>query len=219
MPEFRLPSDTQRLAIIGRTGSGKTQAAAWHLSMRSFDTMPWVAFNFKGDDLLQSIPGKVDLELKSAIPNKPGLYHIEVSPDEKEEADAFLMRAWERQNVGLYIDEGYMLTGLPGFRRCLTQGRSRHIPMIVLSQRPVWMDKFTWSEADYFQLFKLKLETDQDIAKQYVGDAAYMSLPKYHSVWHDVVEDATFRLQPVPDRDTLLQTFRDRLGVKRRVIA
>ena len=217
--QFRLPTDTQRLAIIGRTGSGKTQAGVWHLSLRSFDTVPWVAFNFKGDDLLDSLPGTKELDVDANIPSKPGLYLVEVAPDEKEEADEFLMKAWQHQNVGLYIDEGYMLSGLPGYRRCLTQGRSRHIPMIVLSQRPVYMDRFTWTEADFFQLFQLSIPDDRKTIAGYMGAAAYSPLPDYHSAWYDVAKDRHFRLRPVPDRETLLQTFRDRLGVKRKLIA
>lgn len=205
--------------MIGRTGSGKTQAGVWHLSMRDFDKMPWVALNFKDDELLNSLPGVKEIEIDARIPNDPGVYMAHVAPDEKDIADDFLMRAWQHQNVGLFVDEGYMLTGGSGFRRCLTQGRSRHIPMIVLSQRPVWMDRFTWSESDYFQLFKLKLDDDRNTAAQYVGNAAYKKLPDYHSIWHDVAVDRSFLLQPVPDRATLVQTFRDRLGVRRKLIA
>ena len=219
MTEFRLPSDTQRLAVIGRTGSGKTQAAVWHLSMRAFDRMPWVVFNFKDDELIGSLPGTEELSLNAKVPSHPGVYVINVAPDEKEEADEFLMRAWNKEKCGLFVDEGYMLTGLKGYRRCLTQGRSRRLPMIVLSQRPVWMDRFTWSEADFFQVFFVTLKDDRETVRAYTGSYPPQGLPDHWSVYTDVSRNQTFVLQPVPDRDTLLQTFRDRLCTKRRLLA
>ncbi len=215
---FRLPNDTQRLSIIGRTGSGKTQAGVWHLSKRSFDIMPWIVFNFKGDDLINSIPGTRDLSMTSNVPNYPGIYVIDVAPDEKEVADEFLMRVWKHEKCGLYIDEGYMLSGLPGFRRCLTQGRSKRIPIILLSQRPVWMDRFAWSEADFFQIFNVAIADDKKTIASYVGGQLLGRTPEFHSNWYDVGQDQTFRLLPVPDRASILAVFRERIGTKRKLL-
>ena len=215
---FRLPSDSQRLAVIGRTGSGKTQAAVWHLSNRRYDLMPWIVFNFKGDQLINDIPGTRDLDLSDSVPSNPGVYVVSVAPDEKEAADGFLMRCWAHENVGLYIDEGYMLTGLPGFRRCLTQGRSKHLPMIILSQRPVFMDRFTWTEADFFQVFSLSISDDKKSLAGYIGGNALRRVPDYHSWWYDVARDRMIGLRPVPDADTILATFRKRLLPVRRAI-
>lgn len=218
MEDFRLPNDTQRLAIIGRTGSGKTQAGVWHLSKRAYDRMPWIAFNFKGDELINSIPGTQTLGLDASVPSKPGIYVVDVAPDEKEVADDFLMRVWKHEKCGLYIDEGYMLSGLPGFRRCLTQGRSKQIPIILLSQRPVWMDRFAWSEADFFQIFNVAIADDKKTIASYVGGSVLGRLTDFHSHWYDVARDKTFRLRPVPERDILIRDFKSRLSVKRQRI-
>lgn len=215
---FQLPNDTQRLAIIGRTGSGKTQAAVWHLSMRSFDRMPWIVFNFKGDALINDIPGTKTITLDDDIPSKPGIYIVDVAPDEAKDADEFLLRVWKKERTGLYIDEGYMLSGLPGFRRCLTQGRSKQIPIILLSQRPVWMDRFAWSEADYFQIFNVAIADDKKTIASYVGGKVLGRLTDYHSHWYDVAQDKTYRLKPVPSRNELLASFKQRLNIKRNLI-
>lgn len=220
--ELILPGDTHRLAILGRTGSGKTQAAVWHLSRRSFDTMPWIVFNFKGDDLIDAIPGTYDLDIDDRIPSRPGIYIVRplaVSKDDKEALDGFFQRCWRHEKVGLYIDEGYVATGLKWFRACLTQGRSRRVPMIVLSQRPVWIDTFVWSEADFFQAFHLNRKDDRDLASTMLPGYRNLPIPEYHSLWHDVTRDCTMLLAPVPDRDQILQTFRDRSPVQRRLIA
>jgi hypothetical protein len=72
------PTDTQHLSIVGKTGTGKTQAAAWHLSRRSFDVMPWIIINHKRDDLLTSIRAEeIDLD---KVPRKAGLYSLHPLP-------------------------------------------------------------------------------------------------------------------------------------------
>lgn len=215
---FRIPADDKRVAIIGRTGSGKTQFATWMLGERSITTKPWVVFNFKGDRLIDDIPGTRELTIDANVPKAPGLYVMRPLPDEAERVDEFLWKAWERENVGLYVDEGYMLTGLKGFRACLTQGRSKNIAMMILSQRPVWMDRFTWSEADYFGVFNLGTGQDRATVREYVPRYPLAPLPEYHCLWHDVARDRTVLLRPVPERDRIIARFRDRIGIKRRAI-
>jgi hypothetical protein len=216
-PKFTIPWDQSRVAIIGRTGSGKTQFATWMLSERSIDKKPWIVFNFKGDKLIDAIRETKELALDATVPKAPGIYIMRPQPHQTEEVNDFLWKVWERENVGLYIDEGYMMTGLKAFRSCLTQGRSKNIPMMILSQRPVWMDKFTWSEADYYAIFNLNILSDKQIVREYVPRAKF-PLPKFNAIWHDVAEDETFLLRPVPDRATILSRFRDRIGIKRRTI-
>jgi hypothetical protein len=218
---FRLPNSSQRLAVIGRTGSGKTQAAVWHLSRQDFTKMPWIVFNFKGDKLIDELPGTFDLEVGDKIPKHPGIYIVRpmvFDKDDKEKLDEFLMRAWTKEHVGLYVDEGYMASGLKWFRVCLTQGRSKNIPMIVLAQRPVWLDRFVWSESDFYQAFTIHTGSDRKIVDEYIPGYSKVELPEFYSVWHDVGQGETIALAPVPDRATLLQSFRDRMPIRRRAI-
>lgn len=227
MPDLILPSDTERLAIIGKTGSGKTQAACWHLSNASFDKMPWIVLAFKPDPtgLLENLPGMEEISIKDKIPSHPGIYFCQpllVDKDDKELVDDFFRRIWTKRKTGIYIDEGYPCSGMRWFRACLTQGRTLRVPMIVLSQQPVWMDTFTWSEADYFQAFHLNRKPNVDSADSMIPgyrSARLNGLPPYHSVWHDVARDRTFVLRPVPDRATILQSFRDRRAVRTRIVA
>lgn len=219
MAELILPNESERIAIVGRTGSGKTQAAIWQLSRRDWDKKPWVIFNFKGDALIDDLPGTQDLDIRAAAPKNPGLYIVRPLPDEKEEVDSFLFRCWKQENIGLYADEGYMLTGLKYFRACLTQGRSKHIPMIVLSQRPRWIDTFVWSESDYLQAFHLTREDDRDTIETHIPGYTRARLEPYWSLWHDEKRNQTLKLQPVPTADELLRTFKDRLPNRTRILA
>ena len=69
---IRLPDDSKRLYIIGRTGSGKTVAGVWHLSHRSWRKMPWVIVDYKGDELIARLPATEIRNWK--VPSEPGLY-------------------------------------------------------------------------------------------------------------------------------------------------
>ena len=73
---FRLPDLSQRVAVIGRTGSGKTMFGAFLLSRAAFDRQPFVIVNYKRDGFLNSIPRVKDIDLKE-IPRHPGVYMLQ----------------------------------------------------------------------------------------------------------------------------------------------
>lgn len=214
---FRFPDDTEHVAIIGRNGSGKTQFATWMLSERSWNIIPWIVLNFKGDDLIDSIPHTTSMDITDRIPSRPGIYvadPIVASKEDQEKLNDFFHRCWVHENVGIYVDEGYMATGLRWFRACLSQGRSRKVSMMVISQRPVWMDRFVWSEASRYAAFDLNLRDDKQTADNMIPGYKQVKLPEFHSVWHDVKRDRTVILTPAPNRETILARFKERSGIR-----
>ena len=215
---FRFPSNTQRTAILGRTGSGKTQFAAWLLSHAPFHKQPYVIVDYKYDQLLNDIEGVREIGLKET-PKKPGLYIVHPQPDDDEGIESFMMNIWKKERIGIYIDEGYMINkNSPGLTALLTQGRSKHIPAIVLSQRPAWLNRFILSEADYYSVFHMNDRRDQKTVEGFLPGNIDERLPDYHCRWYDVSKDKSFILQPVPDRDNILARFNERLKQKRSFI-
>lgn len=215
---MRLPDETQRLAIVGATGSGKTQAAIWHLSQRDIDKRPWVIYNFKSDRSIDSIPRAVPIEIDE-IPIRPGVYIAHPHPDQVAEVEAQMWAIWEKQGIGVYIDEGYMVGDRnPAFRALLTQGRSREIPVIVLSQRPVWMDRFVFSESEFFQVFRLNHIKDKKSVMEFVPADLMKRLPDYHSYYYDVGQDKVTVLRPVPGIGEIHRTFEHRLRAVRKTV-
>ena len=206
---FRLPSDTDRITIIGKTGSGKTQGAAWLLSLRSWKVRPWVIIDFKRDDLLNSIPGLKRLDIKASIPSKPGLYIVHPNPGQDEEVEDFLWKVWAKEHTGLYLDEGYMIPARSAaYQAILTQGRSKHIPLMTLTQRPAWLSRFAFSEADFIQLYKLTDVRDLKIVKQFVPLSIEKPLPAaYYSYWYDNAANYGAVLSPVPDKQSIIGNF------------
>lgn len=208
---MRLPDSSNRLAIVGATGSGKTQAALWHLSLRDITTRPWIVYNFKYDKNIEAIPLKKDIGLDE-LPVKPGIYVVHPHPNQTDEVESQMWAIWERGGIGVYIDEGYMVGDRnPAFRALLTQGRSKEIPVIVLSQRPVWMDRFVFSESEFFQVFRLNHRKDQKSVEEFVPADLSYRLPDYHSYYYDVGANRTTVLKPVPSIEEIHKTFEHRL--------
>ena len=214
---MRLPSDTTHLAVVGVNGSGKTQAAAWHLSQRDFSRMPWLIYDFKGDELLNEIEAAQEIDLQHT-PKKPGLYIIHPSPSDSELVEKQMWEIWGKENTGVYIDEGYMIGDTGAFRALLTQGRSKHIPLICLSQRPSWISRFLFSEANFYQVFRLNDKRDKKTVEAFVPIDMSVRLPEYHSYYYDVAREKVNVLTPVPEREEILKTFDEKLGVRRKFI-
>lgn len=215
----RFPNDTQRLAIVGATGSGKTHAALWHLSRRNYDSKPWMVYDFKNDELINEIESARHLTLEDPLPDHPGLYIVHPHPGETDAVEGHMWKIWARENMGVYVDEGFMIgTNNRGFRALLTQGRSKHIPMIVLSQRPVWLDRFVFSESEYFQVFRLQHRKDVANVEEFIPYDLSKRLPEYHSYYYDVADDNMVILKPTPDRDVILDTFDLKLSKLKKVV-
>lgn len=218
-----LPRYDKRTTVIGSTGSGKTQFAVWLLMIRVFINgmidRVWIIFDFKGDQLIEAIGAK-EISVFGPIPKKPGLYVVRPIPEFHDEAvKRLLWQIWAQENVGVYIDEGYML-GLrnPALNACLTQGRSKHVEMIILSQRPKFMSKFVFSEANYFAVFNLNLEEDRDYVRGYLGRTQIKLLPQYHCTWYDVDKQEACQFSPVPNEATLIASFKENLKYGRKAI-
>jgi len=215
--DLRLPDDTQRITIVGATGSGKTVAGVWHLSHADFLSKPWIIYDFKRDELLARIgelDGAYEIGLNE-LPSHPGLYFVHVHPDESEGVQEQMRLIWQKQNIGIFIDEGYMVSPSPNkrswFRVLLTQGRSLHVPVIILTQRPAWLDKFVFTESEFYQVFRLNHSGDRKKIMEYVPADLSEPLPDYHSYYHDVGKHRTVVLKPVPTGDAIISTFEKRL--------
>ena len=216
MPCFRFPKKTQRITIGGSTGSGKTYGALWLLSQCDIDVRPWVILNPKKDPTIADVPTTI-LPVGSKPPKAPGLYEIQPVPEIHDAwVERFLWQCWQQEDIGLYIDEGYMIPrNSKAMLALLTQGRSKYIQMIMLTQRPVLCHPMMFSESDFLWVYRFNKPIDRDTISQYISADVKKRLPEFHSYWYDVGQDACFVLGPVPDKAELIASF-DRFE-KRRV--
>lgn len=216
--QFRLPTNSQRVAVMGRTGSGKTVLGAWLLSKAPFDKQPYVMIDYKGDELLNGIDRVREIGLKD-IPKQPGLYIIHPKPkDDDDDVEAWLRKVWETEHIGLYLDEAYMLPERGAFEGILTQGRSKRIPVISLTQRPSWISRFVFSEADFFAVFHLNDKEDRKKVKRFIHSDADLEgrLNDYHCHWYDVGKDFHCLLSPVPKPEDIQEDINSRLTPRKR---
>lgn len=207
---WRTPRIDERTTVIGKTGSGKTQGGAFLLSQMPFDQMPFVIFDFKREKLFREIP--LIREIDFEPPQQPGLYIVRPRVDETEAVDDLLWKIWEQEYCGIFIDEGYMIGKSKAFEACLTQGRSKYIPIITLTQRPSWITRFAFSEADFFMIFRLTDRRDRMIVAEFVEQPTEKRLQKYNSYWYDVNQEELNVLRPVPDREIIKGIFNRKLA-------
>lgn len=221
---IRLATNKQRTTIVGRTGSGKTVAAAWHLSTKDFSKQPWVIYDFKGDELINDI-GRAEYVGTDFVPGKKhkGIFIVQPLPQDLEAVDAQLWKIWNREDVGVYVDEGYMMNEgartIKGFETLLVQGRAKRIPLILLSQRPSWVTRFAFSEADFFQMFYLTDRRDRKTVEAFIPyDLDYDNLKDFSSYYYDVSKKQLNIFKPVPSPHKILQVFEDKLKKPRKFI-
>jgi hypothetical protein len=214
-PSYRLPNDQQHIAIIGRNGTGKTLAALWHLSQRDLRRMPWVIVDFKRDEHINAIKKAQYIET-GVIPKKPGVYIVQPNASDPQPLAETFSQAYEKGDTGFWIDEGFLMGRNKEveerFIDLLTQGRSKHIPIIVLVQRPVWVSRFVFSESSFFQMFHLQDGRDVNTVSEVVQDpSAFRRLPDFHSSYYDVGADEVTFLSPVPPEQEILSSIDSQL--------
>ena len=225
MPDFYLPDNSQSILLIGKNGSGKTRAAVWHLAQKDLKNSTWVIINHKREKMINSIPGAQFLAMDKR-PKKHGVYIYQPRPDADDDAvTALLWWVYEHENIGVYIDEGYMISPRDAALNSLyTQGRSKHIPVITLSQRPSRISRFAVSEAAFYQVFQLIDKRDRKTIGEFMPidlddlmrskDGKPRALKDYHSIYYDTSGDEPLIMAPVPDDETILAQFEEKLTQK-----
>lgn len=205
------PDATHRTAVIGRTGSGKTQFGLYHLGVQMngpWRGLPVTIIDPKHSRMIAEINPRA-LKVTDRPPSEPGLYVIRPFPGDDDKAlTDYLLRVWEQENHGTYYDE--MLDLGPrnrGFRRLLSQGREKNCPMIYCTQRPRWVDMYALTEADFVCSFVLRKKEDRRTVEEYAPGYQDKSLPRFHSYWYDVADDRASVLSPCPEEKVILARY------------
>ena len=216
---MRLPNDTQRVAIYGQTGSGKTVAGLWHLEKRSWLRRPWIIFDTKRDPTIARIPRLEEIDVNKPPPKKAGLYVTRPRPDQEAEVTQLMWRIWHNEKTGLFIDEGYMIGRFnKAFNAILTQGRSKQVPVIGLSQRPSWLSPFFMSEMDFHQVLHVQNPADVQRLQEWIPGLR-PTQRNYHSQYYDVASGDLTYLKPVPPEAELLDRFDKKMPKRVRVFS
>jgi len=160
----------KRAIVSGRTGSGKSTLACWLLNRTR---QHWVILNPKWTAAYKELPesevitrfdeSKVN---QSIDKNRFTIINFDGKTANAEYMDEVISFIHSRyENIGICADELFTLHtgGRPGagLTSWLTQGRELKQTFIGLTQRPAWISRFCFSEADYIIGMDLSLKEDR----------------------------------------------------------
>lgn len=208
--QFVLPGASDRTVVIGGTGTGKTIGGAWLLSKQRFDKRPWVALDYKDEVLWDMVGDPPMRELKFGnMPGKKGLYRMRVNPGQEDDVEQWLWDIWGRGNVGLFADEATLLPQKAAMKAILRQGRSKLLPVIACTQRPVEIDREFFTESQFKMIFKLDDVRDYKTVEMFTGGVnVQKKLPPHWSHWIDTKQGAAWELRPTPPPKEIASALR-----------
>ncbi len=225
---FEWPREDEHTAIVGRNGSGKTQLGAFMLTKQDYLKRRWVVIDYKREEIFQRLKNIREIGFNE-VPKEPGLYILKSGPYFEDETEGWLWRVHQRGGVGLFADEGYMLPNSGGhaggaYQAILTQGRSLRIPVVTLTQRPVKVTPFAFSEAKHVAVFDLSRRKDWQTIEENTVDGFSEWLPKgyenglpeFHARWFMVNRKQFFLFKPVPDAKAIIAELDSKLPPRRK---
>jgi hypothetical protein len=84
------------------------------------------------------------------------------------------------------------------FPACIQQGRSKRIPIIACTQRPVGVARGLFSEANFVAVYDVIDRRDYKLIEGVVPASLAEPLPQYHWHWFDRSRRVVLRMGPVP---------------------
>lgn len=210
MPKLSHPviNPGKRAIAAGRTGSGKSTLAKWLLQVSPGH---WIILNPKNTRAYDSLPDSNNVEgidiakiRKSIEDFRFTIVTPKANQLQPETLDLFIN--WiitDYTDIGVCIDELYAVhkngiagEGLVGL---LTRGRELKQSFFGLTQRPAWLSKFLFSEADYIIGMSLNLEADRKRMFEFTGKRMFLDKqPERKWLWYDVGADHLRSFEPVP---------------------
>lgn len=205
----------EHVALIGPTGSGKTNLAYWLLPFRKYVTV--FATKPKDDSLVKfgrhnrfkTMQQWSDARTAEAEPRRivwPNARTLSAVDTQRKVFDTAFKRIFVQGGWCLYIDELWYMCQILGFDRAvklyLLQARSIDISLVVATQRPAWIPVevydqsthlFFWKDSDKRNLQRLSdLSTvNTDLIKSVVA-----RLPKYHVLYVNTRNDVMAITRP-----------------------
>lgn len=205
----------KRAIISGRTGSGKSTLGAWFLN-RSLQH--WIILNPKWTKTYNDLPNsqiykRFDRkEFDDAIVKfNYIILNLSGSSAESEYMDSIIDYIHNNfENVGICADELYTLhtNGRAGYGliEWLTRGRELKQSFIGMTQRPAWISRFCYSEADYIIGMDLTMIQDRKRLYECSGNGYFQERIKPRQwLFYNVSNDSMTKYGAVPKISAIVQ--------------
>ena len=147
--------------------------------------------------------GRCALNFRS-LGGEASLFGVSPRPGQDDALERFLWRIWEKENIGLYVDEASLMPDdSDAFKAVLQQGRSKRIPVIGCTQRPVSVARAMFSESDYYCVYRMVDRRDYKTVEGFVPGDLSRPLPWHHWYWYDRTRNTLLTMSPVPPPETV----------------
>lgn len=205
---YRIASN-DRLALVGKTGVGKTEA---------FKQLVWKGLP---DVMFIDVKGREYRKMNGTVLRTLDEVHEALFPDNPEEeltkfifvpetpdldtVDDALGMAYKKGNIHVYLDE--MKTVYHGRKisynhnLIMTNGRDKGVGMSSSTQRPMHCPREAFSESEHIMAFRLRDPDDRDRIESIMAGslpADLLDLDRYHFIYDHEEFDNPELCQPLP---------------------
>lgn len=180
---------TDRVLILGQTGTGKTRLERSLLRLRKHVVVLETKFDLEGPHTWPGYETVGDLRSLARLAEKPDehpriVYRASLDamqeledkgPRARTEIDTVFRWVHERGHTTMAVDEAFDVTQEGSFRiplgydRLLRAGRTSFVSMVTCSQRPAGIARKLRTEAEHVFVFFLKDEDDRITAAKLTG--------------------------------------------------
>lgn len=178
MSEKVVIQSNDRVAVVGKTGSGKTYLVK-NLIWERFNSVIFYDWKWQHYKELNAPVVHTIEDVEDAL-NDPQMANKFVYAPKRKGLDVWnrlCYLAWEETNIHLIADElkgvyqqnGWVAGITDYHENIMTRGRQRGVGMTNVSQRPKGIPLETMSEAEHLFVFKLNLRDDRNRIGEIVG--------------------------------------------------
>ena len=193
------PSSTERGALVGCTGSGKTTLGRELVKLQPYVLAldPKKTLGATDDNPAAYLPGFELVRDPDELPAAARYAdRIQFRPDPEHERegrgwdmwDRVFWWAFDRRNCFLLVDECKLLSRGPiipdGYRACITSGRERDIGILHCTQRPRGISPLILSESEHYYVFELRNGDDRKRMAEFMPERVAHEVPGRFEFWY-----------------------------------